>query len=363
MRMRFVDYREKTVRHRITDLVISAVTVTVLGYVATTTLRPVFYNAAATNAELRGDSAAAERYLIAATVQARRFNVRGSLTIAVERLADLYWKAERYPESEQQLLQLMALRELRLGSRHQLVAEVLDRLGLAAQQQGRMDEAESYLRRSLEIREDVAGPRHIHTARSLLRLGNLYRVSRETKRADLYLSRALTIVEDQTAPTATLSQLFPGLGAQGTDASNRRVLTEVLYELSSVRSRQDRLPEAEMLAERALALARELALPPQFEAATLSQLGGLHQSMGETDAALAYHREARALVERHGLHGSRLDAALLNNLALSQAASGRAAHASVSLDQARHILDGRLSEQSPLSLIISSNEERLDVAP
>lgn len=355
--------RTQRARRPLTDWLVSAFALAVLGYVATTTLRPVYHNAAATNAQLRGDDAAAERHLITAAAQARRFDAQGSLTTAIERLADHYWKAERYAESEQQLLQLLALRELQLGNRHPLHAGVLDRLGLAAQQQGALDRAESYLRRSLEIREETRGSRHIQTARSLLRLGNLYRVSHELARADLYLSQAQAILEEQSTPSPTFAQLFPGLGAHAAGAPQRRMLTEVLYELSGVRSHRGRLGEARTLAERSLALSRELDLSPAFEAAVLSQLGTLHQAAGETDDALARHRRARVLVVRHGLQGTQLEAAVLNNLAVSQAASGRPTQASTSLEQARRIAGDRFSDESPLSLVVSANEELLGFAP
>jgi len=362
MSARPVGARMKATGRPVTDWLTAAFALGLLGYLAITTMRPVYHNAAATNAALHGDDTAAERHLIAAATTARRFDAQGSLTIAVERLADLYWKAERFAESEQQLLQLLELRELRVGSRHLLVAEVLDRLGLAAQQEGKLDRAESYLRRSLAIREEARGTRNVQTARSLLRLGSLYRVSRETVRADLYLSQSMAILEEQTASSPMLFQVFPGLGAHSADVSKQRILAEVLYELAGVRSSQGRLGEAKALNERTLALSRELDLPPEFEAASLSQLGALHQATGETDAALACYRQARVLVDLHGLQGSRLEASVLVNLAASQAASGHPTQAGSSLDDVRRVAGTRLSKASPLSMVVSANGKPLDSA-
>ena len=123
----------KKLRYTAPDVVIAAVAVALLGYVASTTLRPVLHNAAATNAAFQGDLAAAERHLVAAAVQARRFGSRGSLATALERLADLRWQTGRWLESEEPLEQLLALREQSLGSRLPLVADVLERLVLVAQ--------------------------------------------------------------------------------------------------------------------------------------------------------------------------------------------------------------------------------------
>ena len=95
------------------------------------------------------------------------------------------------------------------------MADVLEKLGLAAQYQGDLEEAEQHLRRSLAIREERLGPRSTLAARSMVRLGSVYRVQGHSNRADLYLRRARSLLEEVTALPTRLEVGLPGLGARG----------------------------------------------------------------------------------------------------------------------------------------------------
>jgi Flp pilus assembly protein TadD len=97
--------------------------------------------------------------------------------------------------------------------------------------------------------------------------------------------------------------------------------------------------------------------------AVLSQLGGLEQARGRSDTALRHHARARRLLEEHGLEGTLIEAAVLNNLAISQRANGEPQAARESLERARRILAGRPDGPRRLSVAVSSNFGVLATGP
>lgn len=338
---------------RLPDLFLGVLMFGVIAVIATTTLRPVLYNAAATAAELDGDLAAAERHLVRAVETGRRFGAQDSVATALDRLVGLYTLQQRDAEAEAMLEELLALRTDRFGEAHPAVAEVLEDLGIAAKQQGRLDDAEGWFRRSLGVREAAFGGHHAQTASAFLQLGSLYRSQGELRRADLYLARARSILEEQV-PAAHEPELFaPVPGRPDRESTGRVLLAATLYELSAVRTLEHQLVEAHHLAERVRDVARAGRLSPALEVAALSHLGALEHAQGNPAQSAASFADARRVIRDNALEGTSLERSLDRNVALSDARAS-------DLQLARRDMRQHLTNHGALAISVSWNDALSD---
>lgn len=121
------------------------------------------YKDAGARAMDKGDYALAEQSFKAALSRAREvpyphtFSGINSgdflVSVSLYNLAALYERQERYVEAENLFLQALAIRQRKLGPEHELVAQVLDALGLVYRKSGQYDKAESVVKRALTICE------------------------------------------------------------------------------------------------------------------------------------------------------------------------------------------------------------------
>ena len=339
----------------VSDRFLVCAMIAVLASVAALNARPLLHSAAASLDVLRNELDGAEQHLLAAVENARESGSYESLTTALERLVTIYDDQHRYGDAERALSELLRIHESRLGKKHPTVADVLERLGVAALRQGRYASAEGWFRRSIALREEIFGPRDPRTASSFLHLGSLFHLQRDIRRADLYLERALSILDsEQQAGLNRLS--FSWLtGPPAIESEVRLMRAGALYELSAVRVAQGSSREAKRLALRAQSLLADSDLSPVLEAAVLSHLGALCQAGGDSRGALRYYAQGQEIVRRGNLAESRIDAALLTNAAVAEAAVGRQGRALAALDRARRIASERFPEDVALSRFIASS--------
>ncbi len=175
----------------------------------------------------------------------------------------------------------LAIQERR-DAASQGTANLLNNLGVAVGNQGRLGEAERLHRRALEMRRAVLGPDHPAVAQSLVNLGKLALDRGEDASAAEILDRALAIRERAFGP-------------------DHPVLAEVLALRAQARLRQGRPEAAEGDLRQALRL-REARLGPRHPetaltrlelARTLAARGVAHEeAVSLAEAAVAGFREA-----------------------------------------------------------------------
>jgi tetratricopeptide (TPR) repeat protein len=148
---------------------------------------------------------------------------------------------------------------------------------------------------------------------------------------------------------------------------------QILSTLSSIRTREGRLAEAEIFARRALSAWRERSLghPTMNLAAGLNNLGMVLQARGALREAELVHSEALAIVRANV--GSRTVTAgrVLNNLATAIGAAGRYGEAEPLLREALHIqraLDGDSSPEMAvrlrnLAVVLAAQGRRTEAEP
>jgi tetratricopeptide (TPR) repeat protein len=139
----------------------------------------------------------------------------------------LEWKGQP-KQAQQQLEQALAIRERLFGPNHALVADTLNRLGLAHFHQGRMSEAEQMHSRAVEILRMQA--RSSDLAAALNNLGNVLSAQGRPKEAEERIRQAVSIWEslggaDDPSVAAGLTNLGVLLQARKQYDEAGRVLT------------------------------------------------------------------------------------------------------------------------------------------
>jgi tetratricopeptide (TPR) repeat protein len=166
------------------------------------------------------------------------------------------------------------------GPNSPLVAGLLNDLGLVRKHQDHLDEAERLLRESVAIREKSLGHVNGNTARGLFDLASVLTLRGKQTEAEAALRESLTLREKLSIdprngvdlPTVALT--MSGLGQQ--------------------LARMNRLPEAESLIRRSLALRRRVERPGYAYALATLQLGKVIAREGRLGEAEALDREGLA---------------------------------------------------------------------
>jgi tetratricopeptide (TPR) repeat protein len=184
-------------------------------------------------------------------------------------------------ESAESLLrEALRLRMQTDGPHTPLVAGLLNDLGLVRKHQDHLDEAERLLRESIAIREKSLGHVNGNTARGLFDLASVLTLRGKQTEAEAALRESLTLREKLSAdprngvdlPTVALT--MSGLGKQ--------------------LARMNRLPEAESLIRRSLALRRRVERPGYAYALGMLQLGKVIAREGRLGEAETLDREGLA---------------------------------------------------------------------
>ncbi|MEA2327943.1 MAG: eukaryotic-like serine/threonine-protein kinase [Thermoanaerobaculia bacterium] len=184
-------------------------------------------------------------------------------------------------ESAESLLrEALRLRMQTDGPNSPLVAGLLNDLGLVRKHQDHLDEAERLLRESVAIREKSLGHVNGNTARGLFDLASVLTLRGKQTEAEAALRESLTLREKLSIdprngvdlPTVALT--MSGLGQQ--------------------LARMNRLPEAESLIRRSLALRRRVERPGYAYALATLQLGKVIAREGRLGEAEALDREGLA---------------------------------------------------------------------
>jgi non-specific serine/threonine protein kinase/serine/threonine-protein kinase len=184
-------------------------------------------------------------------------------------------------ESAESLLrEALRLRMQTDGPNSPLVAGLLNDLGLVRKHQDHLDEAEHLLRESIAIREKSLGHVNGNTARGLFDLASVLTMRGKQTEAEAALRESLTLREKLSIdprngvdlPTVALT--MSGLGQQ--------------------LARMNRLPEAESLIRRSLALRRRVERPGYAYALGMLQLGKVIAREGRLAEAEALDREGLA---------------------------------------------------------------------
>ncbi len=263
--------------------------------------------------------------------------------VEFERLFD----AGRYQEAEPLAREVLALREMLLGSAHPDVATSLNDLAELLRLLGRDAESEPLHRRSLAIREQALGPEHAVVAASLNNLALVLQAQRRYAEAEPLHRRSLSIKEkeggsDHRGVSRSLNNLAMLFQAQGRYADaeplHRRSLDILekafgpdhpdvamsLNNLALVFQAQRRYADAEPLHRRSLSI-KEKALGPDHPdvAMSLNNLAQLLQAQGGQAEAERFYRRSLSIWEKTlGPDHSKV-ALSLGNLATLLQAQGR----------------------------------------
>lgn len=204
----------------------------------------------------------------------------------LEQAARLYargeqlYKAGKYHEATEPVLQSLQIREAVLGPSHPDVAASLHLLGRLYTENAEFAQAESLLQRTLHIRETALGPNHPDVATSLNALAGLFVKKADLSQAETLYQRALKIREDTRGPAfAEVAETMAGLG--------------ILY------LERDEVDKAQPLLERALAL-REQTLGKDHPdvAKSCGTLGDLYRQKRELNRAEEFYQRALTIREQ-----------------------------------------------------------------
>jgi non-specific serine/threonine protein kinase/serine/threonine-protein kinase len=184
-------------------------------------------------------------------------------------------------ESAETLLrEALRLRIRTDGPNSPLVAGILNDLGLVRKHQDHLDDAERLLRESVAIREKSLGHLNGATARGLFDLASILAMRGKNAEAEAALRESLTLREKLS-----------------TDPRNGVDLPTVALTMSGLGqqlARMNRLPEAEDIIRRSLALRRRAERPGYADALATLQLGKVVAREGRLAEAETLDREGLA---------------------------------------------------------------------
>jgi CHAT domain-containing protein/tetratricopeptide (TPR) repeat protein len=200
---------------------------------------------------------------------------------SLNNLGLVYNEQGKYADAELLYKRALAIREKALGKNHPHVAITLDNLAGVYEAQGKYEDAEGLFKRALAINEKALGPERPDVAHPLNGLANVYNDQGKYEDAEGLFKRALAIEEKE-------------LGADHPDVALTLNNLAIMYQL------QGKYADAEGLYKRALAI-KERALGQDHPdvAETLDNLASLSISIGNSENALAYSRQATASVIAH----------------------------------------------------------------
>jgi CHAT domain-containing protein/tetratricopeptide (TPR) repeat protein len=204
--------------------------------------------------------------------------------------------------------QALAITEREYGREDSIVAQVVNRIGVILDYQGKRSEAEQAYRRALAILEKVHGPEHPRLAMTLSNLGLLCTEQGRLAEAEPLLQRALAIYEKVFGPEhprvatqmRTLGMLFVEQGRYAEAESLYRqalaisekalgqdhpLVAASLHDLATLFMVQGRYPEAEPL------LLRDIEISERSPAATGPKDMEMARSLG--NLANLYERQGR----------------------------------------------------------------------
>ena len=201
-------------------------------------------------------------------------------------------------------------------------ARLLNNIGSALLDQGKVTEAETYARHALEITERTVGASHLTMATKLNNLGMVLRTQGKTEEAERLFRRALAIEEGALGPgdldtAVELSNLGGALLAQGKAAEaeglyrhafaidesargpNHPDMARGLNNIGSALLAQGKAAEAESFYRRALAVAEKALGPDHPHTATaLNNIGSALEDQGKAAEAEDLYRRALAITEK-----------------------------------------------------------------
>lgn len=211
----------------------------------------------------------------------------------------------QYPEAEQLLQRVLALRQQTLEDNHPDIAESLTDLGILYYTQNKFDTAESLLQRAISISEQVPGPDYPGMAESFMGLAWVYKTQRKFELAEQLLQRALEIRERHFGPI-------------------HADVAESLNELGVLYNDQSRFDLAEQLYRRALTIFEQVLEPHHpYIAGSLNNLAVYYRKLGKFEQAELLFQQALALLERVKGPDHPDVATSLNNLARTYADQGK----------------------------------------
>jgi tetratricopeptide (TPR) repeat protein len=100
---------------------------------------------------------------------------------------------QQWTDADQDFRFSLRAHEEQLGSRHAVVGDLSNNLGVVAYQLGRFDEADAMLKRSLDTWQLALGPMNARIALGRCNLASLYRVQRFFAEAEWWFQRALRV--------------------------------------------------------------------------------------------------------------------------------------------------------------------------
>jgi len=234
----------------------------------------------------------------------------------------------------------LAIREAALGPEHPEMGKMLNNLGLALEQAGRIDEAAQTFERAYALRQRVLGPEHPDVAKPLANLSALELGRGRLDEAARHAARALAIrAQAHGEGSVEAAAMRVALGrvrlAQGRDDEAREGFLAAVTAIEQVLGAEDvelvtplvwlaeaerrlgqpqRLAEALVHVERALALGRAEGLEPQELAYAHLVLARLLWERGEQARARVEAEAARSGYARLPEAGRRQVAAQLTEL-------------------------------------------------
>jgi len=277
-------------------------------------------------------------HTLAAAEAAERFGTDLELVAWVVNGIGIYHQERAtFAEAAPLYQRALAIREKALGPDHPDTATSLNSLAGLYQDQGQLDEAVPLYQRALAITEKVLGPDHPDTATSLNNLASLYRDQGQLDEAAPLYQRALAIWEKVL-----------GLDHPDTAAS--------LNNLALLYRDQGQLDEAAPLLQRALVIWEKVLGPDHPNTATsLNNLASLYQDEGQLGEAVPLYQRALTITEKVLGPDHPDTAASLNNLASLYQDQGQLDEAAPLYQRALAITEKMLGPDHPKTCVIREN--------
>jgi tetratricopeptide (TPR) repeat protein len=239
---------------------------------------------------------------------------RGSMAVIYHRLGMTAEDRGRLDEADDWYRKSLAIKE-ELGDRPGMAA-TYHQLGMTAQRRGRLEEADDWCRKSLAIAEELGDRPSIAT--TYHELGNTAYLRGRLEEADDWYRKSLAIAEelgDRPGMAATYHQL--GMTAQDRgrldeaddwyrkslaikeELGNRPSTVVTYHQLGNTAQERGRLDEADDWYRKSLAITEELGDNPST-ARAYHQLGTTAQLRGRLDEADDWYRKSLAITEELG---------------------------------------------------------------